>query len=275
MRWLEKRGYRVTYDSGIFSSEGYLAGSDERRRSEFLRAWKDPHSRAILTARGGYGSIRLLPLSLPKKSRPKIFMGLSDLTVLLNHVSKSTGMVTVHGPVLAGEMFRKLSENLRDKLYRKLESGEPTVLSAPRDFRIFRSGHARGRIWGGNLSTIQSTLSTPFEIPFKGAFLFLEEVCEPEYRIDRMCAQLALSGAFKRIHALLLGQFTDLRNQPHSRRWIESLVRRYLPGRRIPILTGIQAGHGRNEVLFPIGGTARIEHNGRRLWLSPLVGKNR
>ena len=115
-----------------------------------------------------------------------------------------------------------------------------------------------------------ATIGSRFEIPSRG-ILFLEEVSEPRYRIDRMFAQLALAGFFRRIRGLILGDFTDAGGRSHSEAWLREIVRRYLGSRKIPVLSNLRAGHQHGDVLLPIGGLVRIEANGRRLVLPPLV----
>ncbi len=271
--WLEKRGYNVLIDPGIYARKDYLAGDDARRLKEFVSAWRNPAVRAVLTARGGYGSIRILE-GIPKntlRGSRKIFMGLSDLTLLLNYISQTTGLVTVHGPVLAGESFLSLDETKRSRLFELLENSRPVQLREPMDFRVLEPGTARGKLWGGNLSMVQASLGTPYEIPFSNGLLFLEEVNEPRYRVDRMFAHLYHRGVFRKIRGLLLGHFFDEEGVTHDPGFLKALVERYVKPRQIPVLMGLRAGHGRNEVLLPIGGTCSIRQRGRVLELSPLV----
>ncbi len=270
--WLVRHGFRVQFERGIFSRASYLAGSDDRRRVEFQRAWRDRSTSAIFSARGGYGSMRLFgsgPL-VPAHAN-KIFMGLSDLTVLLNHVSATTGLVTIHGPMLAGNSFLALSEKRRVRLFRSLEKGAPRELRAPIDYRVFSPGVAMGRLWGGNLTMVCATLGTPQEIPFRNAFLFLEEVNELPFRIDRMLTQLEQSGRLSQIRALILGDFLGPKGNVYKPEFVGLMAKRALRGRRIPILIGVRAGHRRNDVWLPIGGPCSITARGERLLLSPLV----
>ena len=270
--WLSRQGYRINYSTQIFAKDQYLAGSDERRVRELLSAWNDPKVRAIWVARGGYGSMRLFlrRLKLKRLRQPKIIMALSDLTPFLNFVAHTHGTVTLHGPVLAGDTFLRLSESERTGLLHKLERSEETVLHSSKDFVRLRSGNAVGRLWGGNLAMIQSTLRTPLEIPFVGSLLFLEEVFEPPYRIDRMVTQLALSGLLRKIRGLLLGDFLNPDGKLYSRYWLERWFLPLIP-KGVPVLYGLKAGHGKNKVILPIGGRCRIDLGGKRLHLSPLV----
>jgi muramoyltetrapeptide carboxypeptidase len=273
--WLEEQGLSVTYHSGVFAKAGYLAGSDARRAGEFLRFFRDPSIQAIFVARGGYGLLRLLEVlsreagAFSKRCPPKILTGMSDLTTLLNHVAAQTGVVTVHGPVLAGDLFAALTERKKRLWLARFTQPRPVLLRSPKDFRVIRPESGSGRLWGGNLATVVSTIGTRFEIPSTG-ILFLEEVSEPRYRIDRMFAQLALAGFFGSIRGLILGDFSDLSGRAHGGAWMREIVRRYV-NRRIPVLAGLKAGHQHADVLLPIGGAVRIESKGTRLFLSPLA----
>ncbi|MFH1018138.1 MAG: LD-carboxypeptidase [Pseudomonadota bacterium] len=271
--WLEKRGYQVRTDPGIYAKKDYLAGDDARRLKEFVSAWLDAGNRAVLAARGGYGSIRILEGISKKTLRGgrKILMGLSDLTLLLNHVARTTGLVTVHGPVLAGDSFLSLDETRRSRLFELLENSRPVRLREPIDFRVLEPGTAHGKLWGGNLSMVQASLGTPYEIPFSDGILFLEEVNEPRYRVDRMFAHLYHRGAFRKIRGLLLGHFLDEEGVTHDPAFLRALIERYVKSAHVPVLMGIRAGHGRNDVLLPIGGVCSIRQKGRLLELSPLV----
>jgi len=271
--WLKRRGYQVRYKANIFRRKTYLAGKDQERGREFQQAWNDSKAKAIFVARGGYGAMRLFSYpSFFKLSRsPKIFMGMSDLTVLLNYLSRTKGIVTVHGPGLAGEHFIQLSEKSKSKIFSQLENANEQILRSSRDYQIIRRGEARGRLWGGNLTMIQSTLKTKMEIPFSESILFFEEVGEPQYRVDRMLAQLSLSGSLRKVRGVLLGNFTDHRGLSHPVSWLKEMMDRYMPKKNIPILAGLRAGHLHSKVLLPIGGNVMVESGGKKLILSPLV----
>jgi muramoyltetrapeptide carboxypeptidase len=117
---------------------------------------------------------------------------------------------------------------------------------------------------------IQSTLATPLEIPFSRSILFLEEVNEPRYRLDRLFAHLALAGVFTKVRAVILGEFLNLQGKPQPRTWLKKMVGRYVPKGK-PVLAGLPIGHREHEIWLPIGGRCSLEAGGRRLVLSPLV----
>ena len=281
--WLYRRGYETKTDSSIHRKKGYLAGEDARRMREFVNAWKDPKTKAIFSARGGYGTTRLFEamqrqgkvsafLKLIKRSgTEKVFMGLSDLTVPLNWISKETGLVTVHGPMMAGKSFRELSEKKRSTLFNLFEEGGRQELLAGRSFSILFSGNASGRLWGGNMTMLQTTFGTFLEPDLRGGILFLEEVHDPEYKIDRLFSHFSMYGVFKKIRGLILGDFLGPRGKPHSKKFLAGLVKRYVSSHQIPVLSGIAAGHRLNQVWLPIGGSCKIDRRGRRLILDSFV----
>jgi muramoyltetrapeptide carboxypeptidase len=251
-----------------------LAGPDARRREEYIEAWKDPKAKAIFVARGGYGTLRMFEGMLASQRVPrakKIFMGLSDLTVPLNHIAAKTGLVCIHGPMMGGTSFQDLSLKDRDCLFSLLENGKEQKLVASKDFQMLQKGNAKGRLLGGNFTMLQSMLNTPLEPNFSGSILFLEEVHDPPYKIDRLFAQFALAGIFRKVKGLLLGDFLGPKGKPHSFKLIQDLVDRYIGKRTIPVLAGIQAGHKLNRVWLPIGGQVEISKTGNQLVFEALV----
>ncbi len=271
--WLGQRGYEVVCRKDILSRSNYLAGSDERRLAELVGYWKDPSIRGILIARGGYGATRLLeylsPIQVGKK--PKLIMGMSDATSLLNTLARRGSSTTIYGPVVAGEQFDGMALSQRDRLFRLLEQPTPQELVARHDFEVVRPGKTSGRLWGGNLALVATLVGTPFDVSRDGGILFLEDVAEPEYRLDRMWSQLYLAGVFDRIDGLVLGEFLNSCGRHHKPTFLMGLIDRYLNRHGIPVLTGLQVGHRKMKHLLPIGGSVRIEAGGKRFLLPPLV----
>ncbi len=268
IQWLENRGYRVKVPRGLYAKEGYLAGSDSHRQRLLADAFQNPNVQGVFCARGGYGAMRLDVSGVSHE--PKVFMGFSDVTVLLNQRAKD-GWVGIHGPVLASPTFLGIPPKRRGELFSYLESPKERVLMSERDFQVMLPGNAKGTLWGGNLSLVQSTLKTPLEIPFSNSILFLEETHEPPYRIDRMLTQLALAGVFEKITALVLGEFLTPKGQAHSKKWLEKLLSSLFQRRKIPVIHGLKAGHRKNEVWLPIGGEVELVKSGKRFVVSPLV----
>ncbi|MCB0308436.1 MAG: LD-carboxypeptidase [Bdellovibrionales bacterium] len=268
--WLEAQGYKCLISKSIFSRNDYLAGSDHRRANELMAAW-NAKSRAVFCARGGYGSLRLYDHFKIQKIRQhtKIFMGMSDLTVLLNYVTLKTGVITIHGPVLAGEQFSKLAHRRKMHLFDLLSNSVKQELFLRKHYDVFQKGCCTGRLFGGNLAMIAASIGTPFETKPRGnSILFLEDTGEPLYRIDRMLAQLYLSGFLKKFCAVILGDFTNLQGKIYSMKHLTPILSRYI-SKGTPVVYGVASSHAHMETLLPIGGKVSIES--KTIVIDPLV----
>ncbi|MCB0327494.1 MAG: LD-carboxypeptidase [Bdellovibrionales bacterium] len=269
---LESRGYHLKYHKSVFDKKEYLAGSDVLRRKSLVKALGRTSTQALFFTRGGFGMMRLFhPQDIKIKNLPvKIIMGMSDHTPLLNKLAWTHKMVTIHGPVIAGSLFEGLSGKQKESLFAQLSTEKEKVVE--KDLQVIRSGNAKGILWGGNLTMLQSSLATPLDIPWDRGVLFLEEVNENPYRIDRMFCQLALAGKLSRLSGLLLGDFSDASGAIISSSFLKSMVQRYLP-KGIPVVSNIKVGHEHMDHLLPIGGQVEIRKQGKMLVISSLVEK--
>lgn len=270
---LSQRGYKISYSKQLVHQTGYLCGSDHRRHRELLEALGDKRSQAIFFARGGYGLTRIMPQLIqtaPRQIPAKIWMGLSDLTPLLNWLAFSKGLQTVHGPVLAGYQFSQLSQKCRARVFSLLEAEVPQILEKNKDFEVFQSGEAHAPLSGGNLAMIEASLGTPYAIPSQGKVIFLEEVSEPAYRIDRMIQHLGQVGFFQDIQGLLIGDFNDPKGAFHANDWLFKLLKPFLP-KHIPVMMGLRSGHVHADILWPLGATVHLDTRKGQLCLPPLV----
>ena len=261
--------YEATWGDGLFRRARYLAGDDARRAAE-LNGWiRDPDVRAILFARGGYGTSRILDrLDLGALARrPKAIAGFSDLTGLLAAVAQRAGVAAVHGPMVASA--GKSREGARD-LTRLLSllAGAPAARSH-RGLRALRGGRARAPLAGGNLSLLAHLAGTPFQVEARGRILFVEEVNEPLYRIDRDVRQLLLAGAFRGVAGVALGQFTGL--TPAEARAAARLFLEAVGERAVPVVSGLAAGHGAPNRPLPLGVPATLDADAGTLVFDPCV----
>lgn len=260
-------GYHVTYREDIFARQGYLAG-DDRRRADELNAWlADGQVRAVLLARGGYGSSRLVGLLdfRPLRRHPKIVAGYSDATALLLHLHRTTGLAVFNGPFVSD------SQRALSSLFETLgEGARPVTIGG---LRPLRHGRARGPVTGGNLSLLAHSIGTPFEVQTDGAILFVEEVNEHPYRIDRMLRQLAMAGKFRRLSGLLLGSFTGCGRGGAAR--AGELLLEAAGERNIPVAAGFPAGHGRSNATFPLGVEALLDTGARSLTFGAHLGERK
>jgi muramoyltetrapeptide carboxypeptidase len=250
MAILENAGFLVKLPEEL-ASEGYLAGSDQDRARQFTEACLDPEVKALLAMRGGYGSMRLLPLlDFAQLSKtPKILAGFSDITVLLNVIQRRTGIVTYHTPVLT-TLARSNEDSQRSFL--KALSGPATNIQ-DNTIEILTGGRAIGRLLGGNLTTIAHLLGTPYELELDSAILFIEDVGEEAYKIDRMLTQLSAAGHLQKLAGLIIGTFTDSNGCEDDRAelvWARALA---LTGGEIPLWGGFPVGHGARNMTLPLG----------------------
>ena len=247
---LQQDGFQVELAPGVRDRKGYLAGDDEKRAQDlegfFCRADLD----AIFCARGGFGSVQLIPhLTERIRSHPKIFAGYSDVTSLLNWLLQSCGMVTFHAPMVAMDFARGLSPRSRDHLWGtltgqkwrwKIEVGE-----------VVRSGMAEAEMLGGCLSVVVTTLGTPYEIDTAGKMLFLEDVGEKPYRVERMLTHLKMAGKLNGLAALVFGDFIQCDGE--GSRDVRAIIGELFHEAPYPVVMGIPAGHGRENLALPFG----------------------
>lgn len=261
---IEALGFKVKLGKSCFKSMGYLAGSDELRVEDINNMFTDKEIKGVICLRGGYGSLRLLnkiDFQL-LKDNPKIFVGYSDITTLHIAINQICNMVTFHGPMAVNIAEKFFNEYSRDYLIKALTSAKPMgMLTNPAGENIvkLRGGRAKGKIIGGNLSLVTSTLGTPFEIDTKGKILFLEEIGEEPYRVDRMLTQLALAGKLEDAVGFVLGDWEDCeaRGTEESPKLIEVIKDILLPFKK-PILYNLQAGHCRIKLTIPFGVEAML-----------------
>jgi len=249
---------KVRYASDIDRHENYLAGSDQRRLEELHQLWDDDDVKAIFAVRGGYGCARLLPrldFDLIRR-KPKILVGFSDLTILLNVIHRQTGLVTFHGPMLS-TLARDGREVLESTLNELTVHAQQNLKI--KGLEILRPGQAQGPLLGGNLTCLAHLLATPYEPAWNGAILLLEDINEPAYRVDRILTQLSLAGRLDAVAGIILGDFLDSSVQSISDLdlvWQRTLA---LTPENIPVWANFPAGHGRRNLLLPIGRTVNMD----------------
>ena len=256
---LRSKSYHPVFLPSILERDLYFAGGLERRLSEFHQMLSRPEVKAILCARGGYGANYLLPyLDLDLvRANPKIFCGYSDNTALLTYLCDSAGLVTFHGPMLNRDLRPGGIDE--ESWSAALVSGDPYL----RDFTLaelqpLAPGSANGMLYGGCLSILCASLGTPFEIETRGTILFLEDVAEPAYRVDRMLMQLKLAGKFDDVRGVIFGEMLDCR--PPEGSALQQVVLRIVGDLGVPVAYGLKSGHvsGHNFTL-PLGVTAQLD----------------
>lgn len=259
---LRTLGFDPVYDPRVFDRErGYLAGAAEARASEFARAWADPGVAALIAVRGGFGSVHLLPLLDPLAftGAPKAFIGYSDTTSLLTWLNQVCGIVSFHGPMLEGRLARGEQGYDRDTFRRVLCEPSPAGEIAHPQIQPVRGGEAAGVLTGGTLSQLTASLGTPYAFnPPQGCVLFLEDVAERPYRLDRMLTQLRLSGILGRASALVFGEMPGC-DEPGGEPCALDVIRELTAGFAGPVLFGLPSGHTTGATLtLPFGVRARV-----------------
>jgi len=246
----------------IAARTGYLAGDDARRLDEWREAVADAEARAIFCARGGYGSMRLLPAidPAPLLARPKLLVGFSDITALHALLNRA-GLATVHGPVVTqlGRAPADAVDHLEALLAGSAASAgawsEPPPGAGLPGGAVITPGRATGPLLGGSLSLLAHLCGTPFLPPLDGAILLLEDVGEAPYRLDRYLTQLALAGALDRLAGVAVGQLTGC--DPGDGSAAEA-VRRAVRALGVPAIEGLAVGHEDRNLALPLGPRATL-----------------
>jgi muramoyltetrapeptide carboxypeptidase len=258
---LLRLGYQPFYLPSIFERESYFAGSAQRRVDGLHEMFVRPEVKAILCARGGYGSNYLLPhldLDLIRRN-PKILAGCSDVTTLLTYLCDVAGLITFHAPMVAGDFARPdgideaswlAAVALGNGHHLEFREGEVTPLV---------EGKAEGMLYGGCLSLLVASLGTPYEIRTEGTILFLEDRAERPYRIDRMLMQLKLAGKLDGVRGIVFGEMIDCNEGGGSADLLRLVIDRILGDLGVPIAFGLKSGHvSSGFITLPFGVEAQL-----------------
>jgi muramoyltetrapeptide carboxypeptidase len=266
LKFLQEHGFRTRVFPQVRRRMGYLAGEDKARAAAIMEAFSDKSIDGIFAARGGYGCLRLLPhLNFDTIRRnPKVFVGYSDLTVLLLSIYKECGFVTFHGPMPAVEFGRRLRDYTVRHFFGAIEEPDPIgPIRKPARYRWgkINSGRARGIIIGGNLSLMARMVGSGFLPSFKNRIVFLEDTEEEPYRLDAYLAQLFMSTDITKASGFIIGEMTRTEARyGHIKGWsAERVIKDYFSRLKQPVITGFPCGHGREKITIPIGVRAQID----------------
>lgn len=258
---LKGMDFRVVLGKSVTQQWRYLAGTDRERAADLNRMFSDPKIAAIICARGGYGTARILPY-LDEDAiaqHPKIVVGSSDITLLLNYLRQRFGLVTFHGPMIVPN-FGQHPSSLTDDWFRKiLVEAQGNLRIAVDGVRGLRGGRAQGPLIGGCLTMLCSTLGTPYEIQTDGDILLLEDIGEAPYRIDRMLTQLKAASKFRNVRGIIFGTMPGCQPPADSRYVLEDIIGDVLADQAFPILFGFPTGHGGEQVTLPLGVPVEID----------------
>lgn len=268
---LKSFGFQVKKGKYLFDRNGYLAGEDKDRASDVNAMFADTEVDAIVCIRGGYGSPRILPYLDYEiiKQNPKVIVGFSDVTALLNAIHVKTGLITFHGP----NAGRNFSDYTLSEYKKVLFNPEPTIIAAPPPFEmsegqaerenritVITPGIAQGELIGGNLSLMVKLVGTPYEPSYQGKILFLEDVSEAQYRIDGMLTHLKLAGRLDQLAGIVFGKCTRC-NDDGNTLSLEQVLLDHLKPLDIPVVRGLMIGHIKDLSTTPIGVRAELNTN--------------
>jgi muramoyltetrapeptide carboxypeptidase len=269
---LEGFGFKVKYSENMRVKKGFLAGTDKQRLQDLHSMFEEPEVKGVVCARGGYGSGRLLPFIDYEliKANPKVFVGYSDITALLFAIHAKTGLVCFHGPVGASTFSGFTSEQFEDVI---IKGKNKTTIERPKKWddlddpayqlSKINHGEAKGALIGGNLSLIVSLMGTPYDIDFTDKIVFIEDVGESPYKVDRMLTQILNSRKFETAKGIVLGVFNDCETKPDDPDFSQSLsLKEVLEDRfsnlNIPVIYGLPIGHIGDNATLAFGVQAEL-----------------
>jgi muramoyltetrapeptide carboxypeptidase len=257
IRVLKEMGFEVYHRDDIFDQTRYLAGTDKRRADELMELFASTKIKAILFARGGYGSQRIIPLLdrnlLVKHKKP--IVGFSDVTALLTFLRQEFSMPTFYGPVIT-TLGKDCGPLTKDSLLSALTAKE-AVRELPAGNAVsLRGGRASGPLVGGCLSLINSSIGTPYELETKGCVLFIEEVGEKVYVLDRMLTQLKNAGKMNDVAGVVFGSIVLREGEEYD---VKTMIMDVLNDFEGPIVMDYPAGHTNDFVTLPLGAEVALE----------------
>ena len=267
---LNDLGFETTYSKKIFLQNGYFAGTDKERAEDLMKMFSDKSIKGIVCARGGYGCSRILPLlnyDLIRKN-PKVLIGYSDVTALLYGIYKKSGLISFHGPVGTSTFndytvknFQKVLMNTeRISLFQNSTSGEDENVYG---VTTIVKGKGKGRLVGGNLSIMVSLIGTEFDVDYSSKIIFIEEIGEEPYRIDRMLTQMIQAGKFTNAAGVMMGIFRKCEVKSEDASFSKSfnlmeVLKDRLSGLKIPVVYGMSFGHVKDKFTIPFGALAEL-----------------
>lgn len=262
---LQALGFNVVMGKSCYQNHGYLAGKDEVRAEDLNSMFRNKDIEGIICLRGGYGSIKIVNrLDLEMiGNNPKVFVGYSDITVLHLAFNQRCNLITFHGPMAASDIAGGLDNFSMEYFIKAIMETQPMgILKNPLDFetRSLVEGVAKGEIVGGNLALVSATMGTPYEVDTKGKLLFLEDIGEEPYRVDRMLTQLALGGKLEDAEGIILGDWNncDPAKDNESLGLMEVFEEIVVPLQK-PTIYNLKAGHCTPKLTIPFGVKATLD----------------
>lgn len=273
---IESLGYKVILGECSKKQWFSFAGRDRERAEEINSFFADKRVDAIVCMRGGYGCNRIVEYIDFEliKNNPKIFVGYSDITTLHMAINRKTGLITFHGPMavsnLRADYNRDSFSSFKEVLSDRVESRE--LKNFTKELGVICSGKAQGRLVGGNLATIMATLGTEYDLEYEGSILFLEEIGEKSYKIDRFLNQLKKHGVFDKINGVVLGDFKNCLPDSSNDMSLLDVFNDYFKELGKPVVYNFESGHSEPMLTLPLGAVCELNtHNKSLKILEPVV----
>jgi muramoyltetrapeptide carboxypeptidase len=273
---IRRLGFEPVYDESVFARRRYLAGAADVRAAAIHAAWRDSSIAGLIGVRGGYGSVQLLPLLDRDEARRarKAFIGYSDLTSMLTFLTIGCDLVAFHGPMLAGRLGKGEARYDRASFLNALCRREPLGELAPAALETLRRGEAAGMLLGGTLTQLLGSLGTPFAFaPPPGYVLFLDEVAERPFRLDRMVTQLKQTGLLAKAVAVVIGELPQC-DEPSGEPTARAAMADVFSDFNGPVVIGFPSGHTTGPAMtLPFGVTCRVvaDHHPRVMFEESAV----
>jgi muramoyltetrapeptide carboxypeptidase len=263
---LERAGYEVILDPDIAQLRRFQRQEDERRAANFMGMWLDPRIKAVIGGTGGYGAVRMLPYLEPEifRNNPKIFVGYSDITALHLWLMRQARLRVFHGPTV-DDLIPIARDPTTSSLLTAVTTPRPATRLGRDISRAVRPGRAIGRLTGGNLSMVQQTIGTPYEIETRGAILFLEETHDPMSVADERLVHLRAAGLLRDVKGIVFGQLSLDRSEEDE---FENFLLDLLADLDVPILMDFPAGHEVPNLTLPLGTEVELVVDQLSGWLS-------
>jgi muramoyltetrapeptide carboxypeptidase len=263
---LERAGFGVVLDPEIAQGRRFARAEDERRAENFMGVWLDPRVKAVIGGTGGYGAVRMLPYLEPEifRRNPKPFVGYSDITALHLWLMRRAGLRVFHGPTV-DDLIPSTRDPTMASLLGALTTPRPATKIGKDIARAMRAGRAVGRLIGGNLSLVQQSIGTPYEIDTRDAILFLEETRDPMSVLDERLVHLRAAGLLRGIKGLAFGQLSIDRSEEDE---FQDFMLDLVSDLNIPILADFPAGHEVPNLTIPLGTEVELVAEGETGWVA-------
>ncbi|MGF7057569.1 S66 peptidase family protein [Brassicibacter mesophilus] len=277
---IKELGFNVVVGESCYGVHGYLSGKDEVRAKDVNEMFRNKNIDGVWCIRGGYGTPRILDMldyDLIRQN-PKVFIGYSDITALHISINQECELVTFHGPMVSTELYRGIDDFTRDYLIKNIMGHKSLgLITNPKniDIKTLVSGKCEGKIVGGNLSLVASTIGTPFEIDTKGKILFLEDVDEEPYRIDRMLTQLKLAGKLDDAEGFILGDWNNcVSEEPNKSLTLFEIFNELIVPIGKPTIYNFMAGHCDPMITLPFGVNSKLDADNKKLFIDESATNN-